>query len=180
MFRLDVFVSPDVSPDKSQNIGESDILLLIPCGSLWYQLNATKIQLNDTIAQLNETTAQLNAIKPGAERLIAERDLILSSYTSLRKQINLRLGSGQDGQHFITPDEPEISAIVQEITRGYCEENLWKDYTRLFQWTMVNIKYSLDSPIPLLPFLYFFRHPICLIPAHYPLCTCLLPFFEDA
>ncbi len=112
--------------------------------SLWHQLNATKSQLNDTIVQLQ-------AIKPDMDSLKAERDRILSSYANLREQINLRLGTGQEGQSFITPDDPEISAKVQEITGGYSEEEIWKDYARLFRWTMGHIKYSLDSPIPLLP-----------------------------
>ena len=112
--------------------------------SLWHQLNATKSQLNDTIAQLN-------AVQPGMDSLKAERDRVVSGYANLREQINLRLGIGQDSQSFITPDDPEISAKVQEITGGYSEEKLWKDYARLSQWTMRNIKYSLDSPTPLLP-----------------------------
>ena len=119
--------------------------------SLWQQLNATRIQLNETISQLNDTTAQLNAVSPGMDSLIAERDRVLNSYADLRRQINLRLGVGQDCQSFITPDDPEISAWVQEITGGYSEEELWKDYARLFQWTMRNVKYSLDSPVPILP-----------------------------
>jgi len=120
------------------------VISLILGGSLWNQLNATKSQLNDT-------TARLNAIKPDMDSLKAERDRILSSYANLREQINLRLGTGQEGQSFITPDNPEISAKVQEITGGYSEEEIWKDYARLFRWTMGNIKYSLDSPVPLLP-----------------------------
>jgi len=112
--------------------------------SLWHQLNATKSQLNDI-------TAQLNAVQPGMDSLKAERDRVVSGYDNLREQINLRLGIGQDSRSFITPDDPKISAMVQEITGGYSEEELWKDYARLFQWTMKNIKYSLDSPVPLLP-----------------------------
>ncbi len=112
--------------------------------SLWYQLDATKSQLNDTIAQLN-------AVKPGMDSLKAERDRVVEGYASLREQINLRLGIGQDCQSFITPDDPEISAKVLEITGGYSEEKLWKHYARLFQWIMKNIKYSLDSPVPVLP-----------------------------
>jgi hypothetical protein len=101
--------------------------------------------------QLNENTAQLNAIKSGMESLKAERDQMLSSYASLREQINLRLGNRQDGWRLITPDDPLIAAKVQEITGGYSEEELWHDYARLYQWTMKNIRYSLDSPTPILP-----------------------------
>jgi len=120
------------------------VISLILGGSLWYQLNTTKIQLSDI-------TAQLNAVQPGMDSLKAERDRVVEGYANLREQINLRLGIGQDSRSFITPDDPKISAMVQEITGGYSEEELWKDYARLFRWIMGNIKYSLDSPTPLLP-----------------------------
>ena len=112
--------------------------------SSWQQLNVIR-------AQLNDITAQLNAVKPDMESLKAERDQVLSNYASLRNQVNLRLGIRQGGQSFITPDDPEIAARVQEITGGYADKELWKDYGRLFQWVMGNIEYSLDSPTPLLP-----------------------------
>ena len=120
-------------------------------GGLWHQLNATKSQLSATIAQLNDTTARLNNIQPEMDSLKAERDRVVSGYADLRRQINQRLGIGQNSWSFITPDDPEISAKVQEIAGGYSEENLWKDYEHLFKWILENIKYSLDSPIPLLP-----------------------------
>ena len=113
-------------------------------GNLWHQLNDTKIQLNNTIAELN-------AIKAEMENLKNERNWLPSDYNKLREQINLRLGIGQDCQNFITPDEPEISARVQEIKVEYAENELWRNYGLMFQWIMRNIKYSADSPIPLLP-----------------------------
>ena len=120
------------------------VISLILSGSLWHQLNTVKRQRGDI-------TVQLNAIKPEVDSLKTERDQILSSYGNLRREINLRLGIGQDSQRFITPDDPEISAKVQEITGGYSEEELWQDYGRLFQWIVRNIEYSLDCRAPLLP-----------------------------
>jgi len=121
-------------------------------GSLWYQLNLTNKQLNDTTAQLNDIKAQLDSLKPEME-LKAEQEQMLSDYASLREQINLRLGFGEDSQRFITPDDPEISALVLEITEGYSEDatEFWRDYGRMFQWVIRNIEYSSDSPTPLLP-----------------------------
>jgi len=136
------------------------VLLVISvslCGSLWHQLNTTRTRLNDTnnqlnetVTRLNETITQLNAIKLEMESLADEKQ-ILSSYVNLREQINLRLGIGQNGQLFITPDDPEVSTIVQEITSKYSEVELWKAYAAMFQWIIGNIKYSVDSPMPLLP-----------------------------
>jgi hypothetical protein len=101
--------------------------------------------------QLSGIKTQLNILKPEMDSLKEEQARILSSYAEMRGQINIRLGIRQDGQSFITPDEPEISAKVQEITGGYSEPELWFDYGSLYQWVMKSIKYSLDSPTPLLP-----------------------------
>ena len=129
-------------------------------GILWYRLDTTKVQLQDTQTQLeatnrqlNDTQAQLNTIKPEMDSLKAEREQILIDYANLKKQIDLRLGIGKDAQQFITPNDPVVSATVQEITGGHTEEvdELWGDYRRLFQWIVKNIEYSLDSPTPLLP-----------------------------
>jgi len=101
--------------------------------------------------RLNDLTAQLNAIKPGMDSLKVEREQMLSDYASLRDEMNLRVGFKQNSPLLIMPDDPEIVAKVQEITVGYSEEELWHDYASLYQWTMRNIKYSLDSPTPILP-----------------------------
>jgi len=125
---------------------------IIFSGSLWYQLKVTNKQLNDTTVQLEDIQAQLDSLKPEME-LKAEQEQMLSDYASLREQINLRLGIREDCQRFITPDDPEISAKVQEITEGYSEDTqeFWRDYGRLFRWILENIEYSSDSAIPLLP-----------------------------
>jgi len=125
---------------------------IIFSGSLWYQLRVINQQLDDTKVQLNDIKAQLDSVKPEME-LKAEQEQMLSDYTSLREQINLRLGFREDGQRFIIPDAPEISAKVQEITEGYSEDpkEFWGDYGRLFRWILKNIEYSSDSPTPILP-----------------------------
>ena len=121
-------------------------------GSLWYQLNLTNKQLNDTTVKLEDIKVQLDSLKPEME-LKAEHEQMLSDYASLREQINLRLGFGEDSQRFITPDDPEISALVLEITEGYSEDatEFWRDYGRMFRWVIGNIEYSSDSPTPVLP-----------------------------
>ena len=125
----------------------STVLLLISVilgACLWHQLNEAKIGLDSTTTQLDASKLEIDSLKDKQDRL-------LSGYANLTKQIRLRLGTGQDCQFFVTPDDPLISAKVQEITGGYSEEELWKDYGRLFRWIIRNIQYSTDSPIPLLP-----------------------------
>jgi len=92
------------------------------------------------------------SIPPSAPEAGATDDgQALSNYSDIRRQINLRLGTGTDATLFITPDEAMVSELVQEITGDYSEELFWKDYTKLFHWILLNIDYSLDSPLPLLP-----------------------------
>ncbi len=108
------------------------VISIIFGGSLWYHLNT---KLNNIAVQLTE------------------HEQMLSGYANLKKQIDLRLGIEQDGQHFITPDDPEISAKVQEITGGYSEDakEFWKDYGHLFWWVVGNIAYGADGLTPQLP-----------------------------
>jgi len=127
-------------------------------GSLWHQLNTTRTwlndtnnQLNETRTQLNETVAQLNALDREIESFYGDSRQILNDYHKLREQVNLRLGIRQNGQLFITPDDPAVSAIVSEITAENPQEELWKGYSRMLRWIIREIKYSVDSPIPLLP-----------------------------
>jgi len=125
---------------------------IIFSGNLWYQLRVINQQLDDAEVQLNNVQAQLDSVKPEME-LKAEQEQMLSDYASLRALINLRLGIKEIGQRFITPDDPEISARVQEITEGYSEDpkEFWGDYGRLFRWILKEVDYSSDSALPILP-----------------------------
>ena len=108
---------------------------------LFYQLSSFGIQTNDL----------LNASRSEIDRLEAEKERLLDTYADVRRQIDLRLGIGEDCQFFLTPDDPEISALVQEITEDFSEKGFWKDYQNIYRWIMKNIEYSRDSPTPLLP-----------------------------
>ncbi len=138
---------------KKLFIGTAVLLLILLSigGILWRQLNGVTTELNATRIQLNDTVTRLDAIKTEMESLKDQQNWLPGDYDKLREQINLRLGIGQNSQYFITPDDPEISARVQEITVDYDENELWRNYGLMFQWVMGNIKYSADSPIPLLP-----------------------------
>ena len=57
--------------------------------------------------------------------LEAEQSRLLDSYNELRGQVNVRLGRGQDARYFITPDDPAVTAMVQEITGGYAKDERW-------------------------------------------------------
>lgn len=117
------------------------------------QLDTTRAQLEVTKTQLNTTEMQLDTTKAQLEAEESKRLQMLNNYSDLRKEISLRLGNGQDCQGFITPDDPEVSAKVLEITGGYAQDvdEFWRDYQRLYQWVTKNIKYTTDSYTPILP-----------------------------
>lgn len=90
---------------------------------------------------------QLSLLK----NMAIQQEQIINRYADLRSQISVRAGVSQSAYSFITPDDPTISAKVQEITKGYPEKALWREYGQIFRWIALNIQYSSDSPLPLLP-----------------------------
>jgi len=122
------------------------VISLILSISLWQQLKVTKSQLADT-------TAQLRAAETRIDRIKGEGSWLVDHYPDFRKQISMRLGEGQDAQHFITPDDPAVSTKVQEIAGGYAEDvkEWWADYERMYFWVIRNIEYAPDSHTPILP-----------------------------
>ena len=127
---------------KKLFIAVSVLLVISLTLSIWsvYKLNAVRIQENNLQAGVSE-----------ADTLASIEARILSNYADIRRQLDLRLGIGQDSQYFITPDDPEVSAAVQVIAGDYSEEFFWKDYKKLYRWVMRYIEYSQDSPLPILP-----------------------------
>ena len=134
---------------------------------LWFQQAPTRAELNMLKAQLSDTRRELKAARVQltetksqlgltSNRLaIADYNLSqwLTRYSYFKQQIYTRLADGPSIQHYFTPDEPLITAIVQEITDGYSPEKKewWKDISRLNRWVGDNIQYTTDSYLPLLP-----------------------------
>ena len=136
-------------------------------GVLWFQqeparaeMNTIKAQLSDTQRELEVTRVQLTETKSQlglTSNRLAITDYNLSQwlarYDYFRQQVYTRLADGPSIQNYFTPDEPEITAIVQEITGGYSseKEEWWKDVSKLNRWVTDNIQYTTDSYLPLLP-----------------------------
>jgi hypothetical protein len=101
-------------------------------------------RLEQSMTDIKTTTSRPSTPSVGQERL-------LQNYRDIRTQVLLRLGTGTDATLFITPDEPEISQLVQEVAGDFSAEDFWKDYIKLYRWVVINIDYTLDSSLPLLP-----------------------------
>jgi hypothetical protein len=81
----------------------------------------------------------------------AGEQLMLQGYADIKKQLDLRAGNGTDARLFITPDAPEVQALVKQITGGFAPEKFWKDYGEMYRWVTMNVEFTEDSPLPLLP-----------------------------
>jgi uncharacterized membrane-anchored protein YhcB (DUF1043 family) len=110
------------------------------------QLTTTKSQLDKTKSQLTDTQTQLSTAKN-------ENTQMLSRYTELKDAINLRLGRGENSEKFVTPNDPQVAALVAQIAGSYSTnvDELWRDYRRMYDWVTKNIEYSYDSYLPVMP-----------------------------
>ena len=124
------------------------------------QLTSTKNQLEKTESllsvaekQLEETESQLSAVATQLETKKNEQLQMLSQYSSLSEQVNLRFGQGEDSQSFVTPDNALVSTEAREIAGEYSQDinEFWSDYMRLYRWVVNNVEYSHDSYLPFLP-----------------------------
>lgn len=118
------------------------------------QLTAKETQLDLANSQLVTTKTELTNVRAQLQTANNEKSQLLSSYASLKNNINVRFGwTQQDRQSFITPSDTTVSAKVREITTAYSGDasKLWRDYEIIYRWVVKNIEYSYDSYLPLLP-----------------------------
>ncbi len=87
--------------------------------------------------------------------VVDEKENIEAWYSSLRKDVNIRQGFGEDKRAFITPRDAEVKRIVSEATGGWSNPSDWKEFwtdlKKLYDWVVNNVAYSYDSPLPVLP-----------------------------
>jgi len=139
-------------------VGLSNALVKLQTAEV--QLTGTKNQLEKTESllsvaenQLEVTESQLSVVETQLEKKKNEQLQMLSQYSSLSEQVNLRFGIGEDSQRFIIPDNALVSTKASEIAGEYSQDinEFWSDYMRLYRWVVKNIQYSLDSYLPFLP-----------------------------
>ena len=110
-------------------------------------------QLADIEAKLSSTESQLESVNDRLDLAENENKQMFDDYANLWDEIFLRQGQDTDCQAFITPDNPEVTAIVSKYTgiRSADTSQVWYHYKRLYDWVVNNIEYSSDSRTPILP-----------------------------
>ncbi|MBO3797334.1 MAG: transglutaminase-like domain-containing protein [Thermoproteota archaeon] len=95
-----------------------------------------------------------NSLENRYSSLEREKAFMEEWYNTIRNQINLRSGGG-DEKLFVTPDDPMVSSIVVQTTGGWSNtvnpEEYWEDLEKMYDWVATNVKYSYDSPYPFMP-----------------------------
>ena len=105
------------------------------------------VLLSVSLGLLVNTLFQVQEIKEQT----AEVEARLGNYAVLRDRVNTRLGIDDDRASYVTPDDPDVAALVQEVTGGFDADEHWRDYQRLSRWVFKNISYSQDSHLPVMP-----------------------------
>lgn len=128
---------------KEAELDEKETLI----DNLNSSLETTEIKLQNSENQLEVTEALLAGEKSRINKME-------SDYGTLKETVNSRiLLSNSDKSAMITLDSQIVSNKAQEITGGYSEDvsEYYKDCKRLYDWIVKNIRYSNDSPVPILP-----------------------------
>jgi peptidoglycan hydrolase CwlO-like protein len=115
-------------------------------------LESMKDSLSEEISDLN---AQILTLNSRIESLqIQNNDNFVAAYQNLRDVINQR-SIPSNISDFITPQDPEVTAMVYSITGGWSNTSdwneFWTDVKELYIWTITNIEYRSDGLSPVLP-----------------------------
>jgi len=85
----------------------------------------------------------------------SERANLETWYDNLAEQVNLRHPQKEKKMNFVTPDDQNVSSLVLEVTGGGGNTSDWSKYLsdmkKMYDWVVINVEYSYDSPSPVLP-----------------------------
>lgn len=116
-------------------------------------LAAAENKLANTLYELDETRTELNDTAAQLDAALEYNTAMGDAYASLSAQITRKLGFDEDSELIFTPSDPAVSAKARQIAGNFSSDwdEVWRDYQRLYEWIVDNIRYSYDSPLPILP-----------------------------
>ena len=111
------------------------------------------VELAAAESELRNTKLNLNTVTRQRDAAVEKNDSFTTSYSAIRKAINLRAGEDENGKQFITPKDPAVIQKALEITGAFSTNSgeRWADYQRLYEWVVDNIEYNYDTEIPWMP-----------------------------
>jgi len=143
------------------------VISLVINSDLWSKLEAVKTRPYATSPDTSGTpdtkskqdienptdSPEIAALKSKLTLTEEEKRQILAQFSTMRKEINRRLGMGNDAMTFITPDSPAVAKLVKETAGEFAQESreYWLDVDAMFRWITQNITYAPDTYTPLIP-----------------------------
>lgn len=111
-------------------------------GVMWHRLQSVEDQLRYAVQNWQS-----------AETRAGEGNWLADKYPKLREEVSARLGNGADAMLFITPDDPAVAELVQQITGGRKSDpqEQWQDTEKMYSWIVRNVDYAADTYTPVLP-----------------------------
>jgi peptidoglycan hydrolase CwlO-like protein len=121
-------------------------------------LNSQILTLNSQIISLqiqnDDLTSEIAILNSELADLQLAYDNYVAAYQNLRSIVNQKT-SQSDFSKFITPQDPSVISIVNNVTGGWSDTSdwneFWTDYKVLYNWVITNIDYASDQYYPILP-----------------------------
>jgi len=115
-----------------------------------------KSSYEQLINKYNDLASKYSILYNEYTVLLYNYNYFINWYKSIMNQINIRIiPSVENMTRFITPDDPTVVSIMYSVTGGWSNPSdwneAWSDMFKLYKWVVDNIKYSYDSPEPVLP-----------------------------
>jgi len=124
--------------------------------SLLDAYGSLKSNYEELLSRYNDLASRYTVLYNEYTALLNKYNYFISWYNNLRKQVNVRINPYlENATMYITPDDPLVVSVMLSVTGGWSNPSdwneAWSDMFRLYKWVVDNIRYSYDSPEPLLP-----------------------------
>ena len=120
------------------------------------QFNQLQANYSDLLVDYETLEQQYDTLESSYANLENEYNAYVSAYQSLRDKVNQRLWFLAEVEIFITPQDSDVSAIVNSITGGWSDPSdfteYWDDLKDMYLWVRNNIDYRYDGLSPMLPY----------------------------
>jgi len=123
--------------------------------SLKSAYDALYLQYSSLQTDYSSLSTQYDALQASYDSLQNSYNLLISQYNQIRYQINLR-SQHYDITKFITPNDPAVQQIVNQVTGGWSNPSdwneFWTDVKSMYDWVVTNTEWRADIEyFPVLP-----------------------------
>jgi len=124
--------------------------------SLLNSYGSLKSNYEQLLSRYNDLASKYSTLYNEYTALLNKYNYFINWYYNLANQVNVRISPYLENvTMFITPDDPLVVSLMYNVTGGWGNpsdwDEYWSDIFKLYKWVVNNIRYSYDSPEPLLP-----------------------------